>query len=234
VGLVTVAAGPPVGTSTRRPRAPSSRRQPHCLIRAVPLLRVEGAAAAGGQRDALLLRIEGAAAVRICLLRIELLPSAAGVHAPPWPSPPSSRSTELGCATPPRDPPPPCLPRSSARWWSRPSRASPPRAPPPAAGARLHHGLRRRRERADRVGDGAVGLQRREFILGMHNRGEATANCSSHCSIRWSMHSRASFCIRGMQQRLQKPLETVLYHPILLIHTTLPPYIIDEFSIVYN
>jgi hypothetical protein len=187
--------------SARRPRAPSSRRRPHCLIRAAPLLRVEAAAAAaGGRRDAPLLRIEGAAAVRIRFPRIELSPSAAGVHAPPWPSPPSSRSTELGCTTPPRDPPPPPprLPRSSARWWSRPLRASPPRRGHHRRPRGRGHGLTvasdaGERERADRVGGAAVGLQRREIIPGMHDRGEATANCSS----RRSMHSRASFRAYG-------------------------------------
>jgi hypothetical protein len=56
----------------------------------------------------------------------------------------------------------------------------------------------------------AVVLQRRENTPGMGNGGRATANCSKQCSIRWSIHSSTSFCISGMQQLLQKPLETVL------------------------
>jgi hypothetical protein len=56
-----------------------------------------------------------------------------------------------------------------------------------------------------------------------HGEG-ATANCSRHCTICWSMNSGHGICIFGLQQRLQKPLETVSELSHLSI-VSLPPQI---------
>jgi hypothetical protein len=90
------------------------------------------------------------------------------------------------------------------------------------------HGGEREGETAEcecerRGGDGGVREWERECEREEKERGRlgcstprnerresSTAFCSALCSIRWSVNMSPPICISRMQQRLQKPLETVL------------------------